>query len=159
MYNKGDGMSHTYRLMQQGTVKKLKGVEEDAPLFKNITLQYMGSAEFEFGAIPAALKRFEKMKDDLITGSVEVPLPITNLKSTPLNKVTLVHYCVHKDQEEDLLHLLNNWRKECKNFKSWEVSLVNDRDFVFCIDEGYECFMWTGRVGKMLIKEHLAQVK
>lgn len=146
---------HKYHLMQQGTIKPTKMWDSEKTILMNVSLSYMGSSEFEWGALPEAMGRLLSVRDEMIFGKIEVTLPVSVLRPDQGTTTVLVRYWVNKDQEKDLVEMLSNWQQYHRGFKEWDVSLTNPRDIVFCIDQGYECFMWNGKLGKRLIEEHL----
>lgn len=46
-------------LVQRGTIRRPLGGHRDARLTRAVNMDYMGAAEFEFGALPASLRRVE----------------------------------------------------------------------------------------------------
>lgn len=149
--NKG---SHAYCLIQQATIPPVKDWKKEKGILGNLDLEYMGSAEFEYGAIPAAMLSFIEDPNPKTYGKITVNLPVDKLGRTDETKEVVVRYLVRKDQEEGLQHLLSNWKKASNGFKEWNVSLLNQGDFCICIDRGYFCFMWNGKLGKRIIEEH-----
>ena len=150
-------MKHTYRYMQMGKIKPVSkwGIRRNT-ILSNINIEYMGSAEFEFGAIPTALGRLFSSSDPMVFGKTQVNLPEDSLRPGK-NVDVLARYYVRQSQEQGLLELLMNWSSASKNFKEWNVKLAEDKDIVFCIDKGYECFMWNGKLGKRLLSTCIAE--
>lgn len=146
---------HNYHLMQQGRIKATKMWDSEKTILMNINLSYMGSSEFEWGALPEAMARLLSARDEMIFGKIEVTLPVGSHRSDLDITTVLVRYWVKKDQEKDLVEMLSNWRQYHRGFKEWDVELTNTGDIVFCIDQDHECFMWNGKLGKRLIEEHL----
>lgn len=147
-------MKHTYRYMQMGNIKPVSkwGSNGHNTILSNINLNYMGSAEFEWGSLPTALGRLISSSDPMVFGKVQTNLPENSLRPWKGENVdVLVRYYVRQSQEQELLELLLNWSSASKNFKEWNVKLTEDKNIVFCIDEGYECFMWNGKLGKRLL--------
>ncbi len=151
-------MKHTYRLLQMGNIKPVSKWDSNGKnsILSNINLNYMGSAEFEFGALPKAMARLVSSSDPMVFGKTQVNLPEDALRPGK-NVDVLVRYYVRQSQEQDLLELLSNWTSASKNFKEWNVKLTEDKDIVFCIDKGYECFMWNGKLGKRLLTTCIAE--
>lgn len=80
---------------------------------------YMGSAEFEFGALPKSWKRIQDKSDNYITGSCEVKA-IGNDYSQPKKTVrntqnATVWYFCHKDDEAELKEWLAKFANEVKH--------------------------------------------
>lgn len=146
---------HTYRLIQQATIPPVKEWNKKKGILGNLDLEYMGSAEFEYGAIPAAMLQFIEDPNPKVYGKATVHLPVDKLGRTNETREVVVRYLVRKDQEAGLVSLLENWKSRSKGFKEWDVSLINQGDFCICIDRGYFCFMWNGKLGKRIIEEHL----
>lgn len=151
-------MKHTYRYMQMGNIKPVSewGSGGRNTILNNINLQYMGSAEFEFGALPKALGRLVSSSDPMVFGKIQVNLPENPVRPKK-NVDVLVRYYVRQSQEQDLVELLSNWTAASRNFKEWNVKLTEDKNVVFCIDKGYECFMWNGKLGKRLLTTCIAE--
>lgn len=151
-------MKYTYRYMQMGNIKPVSewGSSGYNTILGNIDLQYMGSAEFEWGALPKAMGRLVSSSDPMVFGKVQVNLPENPVRPGK-NVDVLVRYYVRQSQEQGLLELLLNWGSTSKNFKEWNVKLTEDKNIVFCIDEGYECFMWNGKLGKRLLTTCIAE--
>lgn len=144
-------MQHIYRYLQQTTIPPVKDWKADKGILGNLKCEFMGSAEFEFGALPKALGSLLSTEDSLAFGKVQVELPKDPLKPTLGTCSTLVRYLVRQSQEAGLVNLLQNWKTAMHDFKEWNVHLTKPNDLVFCIDEGYEAFMWQGKLGKRLI--------
>ena len=150
-------MKHIYRYMQMGKIKPVSkwGTNGHNSILSNINLEYMGSAEFEWGALPKAMGRLISSSDPMVFGKIQVNLPENPVRPGK-NVDVLVRYYVRQSQEQGLLELLLNWSSASKSFKEWNVKLTEDKNIVFCIDEGYECFIWNGKLGERLLSTCIA---
>lgn len=142
---------HTYRYLQQATIPPVKEWTKGKGILGNLKMEYMGSAEFEFGAVPKALGRFLNAVEPLVFGKITVTLPNHPLRPNKGTSEVLVRYLVRESQQVMLEEMLRNWPEAAKRFKEWNVHLNRPNDLVFCIDKGYEAFMWQGKLGKRLI--------
>lgn len=65
--------------MSTWLIQRLKenkyGSDNRKGIDKAFLMDYMGSAEFEFGALPSALKAMRARKDDIILEKIELPRP------------------------------------------------------------------------------------
>lgn len=124
-----------YHLWYTGRV--LKKAESGNTILKQIDGDYMGSAEFEFGAVPTALANFLTSEEELVFNKVVV-------------EGNLYRYWVRKSQEEMLVNAITNHKDTIKGLKETHTL----RDFfsgnasdicVFGIDKYYECFVYTNK--------------
>jgi len=53
-------------LVQRGKINRSLGEHKDQKFSNAVSLEYMGSAEFEWGALPRALRALESIKDSLV---------------------------------------------------------------------------------------------
>lgn len=149
---------NNYRLIAQGTIPHKKEWDKNKGVLGVIDFEYMGSAEFEFGAMPHAIGQLFDTSEERCFGSIEVELPDDfGVNPRAETKTVNVRYYVRKAQEAQLREMLSNWKKAHKDFKEWRVGLHYDRAIVFGIDRGYEFFAWTGKLGKKLLMEHCHQ--
>lgn len=143
--------THTYRYLQHTQILPVKQWNTEKGLLGNLNFTYMGSAEFEFGAIPKAMARLLTDTEPMVMGKVEVDLPEDRLGRGRDTVPVLVRYCVRQSQEAQLIEMLKNWKTASRHFKEWNVGLTQSGDFVIVIDKGYECFLWNGKLGKRLL--------
>lgn len=129
--------THTYRYLQHTRVLPVKQWNAEEGLLGNLNFTYMGSAEFEFGAIPDAIARLLTDTEPKAMGKVEVALPKDYLRTSG-TVMTTVRYCVRQSQEAQLVELLENWKTASRHFKEWDVDLSQSGDFVIVIDKGME---------------------
>lgn len=146
--------THTYRYLQHTRILPVKQWNTEKGLLGNLELTYMGSAEFEFGAIPNTIARLLTDTEPMVMGKVEVALPKNYLRGSG-TVMTTVRYCVRQSQEAQLIELLKNWETASRHFKERNVDLSQSGDFVIVIDKGYECFLWNGKLGKRLLMENI----
>ena len=119
------------------TGKVLKKVRSGNTILTQIRGDYMGSAEFEFGAVPGALANFLTSQEELVFNKVIV-------------EGNLYRYWVRKSQEEMLVAAITNYKDTVKGLK--EIHTLSDffsgnvsDTCIFGIDEGYECFIYTNK--------------
>lgn len=148
-------MEHTYRLMQMANIPEVKKWKGERGILGGLYRSYMGSAEFEFGAVPDALARFLKDTEPKVFGQVLATVPIDPLRRSRGNRDVRVRYLVRVSQEAKLIDLLQNWSSAMLNFKEIDVSLSWIKNMVFCIDRGFEAFMWNGKLGRRYLLEHV----
>lgn len=144
-------MEHKYHLWQTGTIRTKQNAGET--ILKQCNWDYMGSAEYEFGAIPEALGRFLSDKEDKVWGKVEVPITVysgVNVETT----TKIVRYWVRASQEELLLNALKDYRRTVWNLKESPFDMMSKpNSVVFCLDKGYECFFWFKKTFRSQLEE------
>ena len=116
--------SPNYFLVQRGEFK-LKFAET---MLKSCNMDYMGSAEFEFGALPRALGHFLSTKDELCW---------TILKVKEGSQWGTLYAIVRKSQIDKLHKELWEFEKGFTDTKEY-VELRHRGSFLFGIDKGLE---------------------
>ncbi len=93
---------------------------------------YMGSSEFEWGAVPESLKRIAQNNSKYITGQIEVEASTYNMESKDkkdkyIHKKGLVFYACIKGDEPELIEWIGKFANEKKqNYHTKEsVNLGN----------------------------------
>ena len=135
-------MSNQFYLIQRG---KIQGNPETAKGFfdgsksKLVYLDYMGSAEFEFGAIPAAYSRIMSQFEDY---------ELSILDFTTVRGVPVCLFC-RKDRRDDIVSAIKEYisnpyqLKECSNLpQHFKKPRERDRyalgtNFWWCIDHSW----------------------
>jgi hypothetical protein len=119
-------------LVQRGRIKSPLGGENSARLKDSIEWDYMGSAEFEFGALPASLRRMQANRQDYMLQKLAIPQLETDGSET--NGYTLRVYSRFKSQDlekyyEHLQALRNNRldTKESTGFGLKDSTFVKER--------------------------------
>ncbi len=139
-------MNRKYRLWQTGDVKRK--TDSNDRILGQFDFDYMGSAEFEFGAIPKALGNFLKCKEPKIFGKINVTVD---------DQTRLVRYWVRESQQEQLEAALQDIPATRKHLKERCDFLVNFRGkelqnrVIFGIDRDMEFFAWTDKTVKSRI--------
>jgi hypothetical protein len=148
-----------------GGGKRNGGLSDDAvDLVKDIfSFDYMGSAEFEFGALPESLQRIAKDSDKYAKGVVSVPLREvavprhTSILTDPeVGDTKNVYIICRKDDTDEVVRRILGWAKDgvgefkeqphlsasLRPGRDWDTEtcgwLELDNDFFFFTDEG----MW-----------------
>jgi len=154
-YKPDDGKTIDVSCLAFGGGLKNGGFSPEAmALLKEIwTFDYMGSAEFEFGKVPDALKRIAEEMKEYICGSFVTPYEYTSFRGK--EKFTgkkRAYYLCKKDDEEEVRMRLTQWAvkdiylkealffnlamsgedKKYNDYQGW-VDIVND--FFFFTDE------------------------
>ncbi len=154
-----------YRLIQVGNIKKAKEIESDATWMEALEFEYMGAAEFEFGALPKALGRFYEDQESKVFGYIELddqrPFVQYHHQMDKYDKESIrIRYLVRASQEEKLREALSNFKETRKRLKE-NAYFIEDRSnkdrFMFGIDKGTEFIAWTGKRMKPLIMERTAR--
>lgn len=141
---------HRYYLMAQAQLRST--IVPGQTILKSLDMEYMGSAEFEFGAIPKALADFLVCDKPKFTSEIKIKMPERRTFAPVEDIEVTVHYWVRAEQREDLEHMLTNWKQSKLEFKEWDVGLQQPSDVIFCIDKGFECFIWRSpEVAAMLL--------
>lgn len=139
-------MNRKYHLWQTGDVKRK--TDSNDRILGQFDFDYMGSAEFEFGAIPKALGNFLKCKEPKIFDKVNVIVG---------DKTYLVRYWVRESQQEQLEAALQDIPTTRKHLKERCNFLVDFRGkelqnrVIFGIDRDMEFFAWTDKTVKSRI--------
>ena len=124
-----------YHLWYTGRV--LKKAESGDTILKQMRGDYMGSAEFEFGAVPRTLGNFLTSGEELIFNKVVL-------------EGNLYRYWVRKSQEDMLVTALTNYKdtiwslKESHTLSDFFTGNGSDT-CIFGIDKDYECFIYTNK--------------
>ena len=113
-----------YYLVQRGEFRP----QFKETMLKSCDMDYMGSAEFEFGALPTAMGRFLSTKDELCW---------VILKLKKGTKWDTLYAIVRKSQVNKLHKELWDFEKGFADTKEY-VMLNDRRSFLFGIDEGME---------------------
>jgi hypothetical protein len=103
-------------LIQRGEIKNRK---KEAPIKENVTWDYMGSAEFEYGALPTSLRRIQRNFDKYKRVMFQ---DITNLEGASLIVMHSFESADELAEYKDLLVLLSKDKvdlKERSYFSSW----------------------------------------
>ena len=123
---------------EKGLIKK--GLcEEVGAVFANIiNFSYMGSAEFEYGALPKSLEYCIRYANDndLIACEIEV--------ISRKGKSASVYYICHKDIEESVVAWIRKASKEEQPRCKEEVRLMDSIDKIYC----YNACGWYGLVNR-----------
>lgn len=145
-------MRSKYRLWQTGNVKKK--ADSNDRILGQFDFDYMGSAEFEFGAIPKALGNFLKCEEPKIFDKVNVIVG---------DKTYLVHYWVRESQQERLEDALldipatrKHLKERCDFLVDFKGRELQDR-VIFGIDPGLEFFAWTNKTVKSRILDTMEE--
>lgn len=146
------------RLVQRATVPSPSTWKKDGTFITTLDTDYMGSAEYEFGAVPMALARFIGSTDKKVMGMMDVTSQING-------EVFTVRYLVRASQEKELVDAIKNWEKVSRNFKE-RAPLVKEKAylsdppeqlFYLGIDMDSEFFLWRSKFGKRLIRNTLVE--
>lgn len=118
------------------------------PLLSLLDLDYMGSAEFEFGAIPKALLRFCKSPEPKVYGRLTLKAgkmlkPGSLIHAENRNKEINIHYLVRKSKEQMLVMCFEQWAFGGHPLLKDPVYPGEPNTFNICIDEDNECFFGT----------------
>lgn len=116
--------SPNYYLVQRGEFRP----QFDETILKSLDKDYMGSAEFEFGALPRALGRFLSAEDELCWVILKVK------KGSQWGKLYAI---VRRSQINKLHKELWDFGKGFTDTKEY-VELKHRRSFLFGIDKGLE---------------------
>lgn len=141
------------RLVQSATIK-LRDDENtshtgaNAPLLSLLELDYMGSAEFEFGAIPKALLRFCKAPEPKVFGKLTLKAnkmlkPGSLIHAPNRQKEITLYYLVRKSKEQMLQMCFEQWAFGGHPLLKDPVYPGEPNTFNICIDEDTECFFGT----------------
>lgn len=141
------------RLVQSATIK-LRDDENtshtgaNAPLLSLLELDYRGSAEFEFGAIPKALLRFCKAPEPKVFGKLTLKAnkmlePGSLIHAPNRQKEITLYYLVRKSKEQMLKMCLEQWAFGGHPLLKDPVYPGEPNTFNICIDEDVECFFGT----------------
>lgn len=141
-----------YTYIQQAKVKP-RSEWKDSTILGALDLKYMGSAEFDFGALPEALARFLASPKLKVWGKIRVAMPVSRSYGCEKLATVTVRYLAPHDKVEAVEYMLNNWVAVKSHFKERNVGLQSKGDFCFAIDRGAECFFWRGRQGEELLME------
>ncbi len=93
------------------------GLSDDAMTLLNKIWQYdyMGSSEFEWGAVPKSLQSIIKNISNYITGEIEVIGKYNDYQSGKnLKESSLVYYVCLKDDEKDVCEWINKFADDKK---------------------------------------------
>ena len=86
------------------------GKENMEMLSKVFSFDYMGAAEFEFGAIPEALNKMIAFADDLVKGSMTTHWKALQWKTgKSLKGDSKVYFLCHKDHRKDVKKRIASW--------------------------------------------------
>lgn len=139
-------MNCKYHLWQTGNVKSK--VNSNDRILGQFDFDYMGSAEFEFGAIPKALGNFLKCKEPKIFNKVNV---------TVGDETRLVRYWVRESQQKQLEAALQDipatrkhLKERCNFLVDFQGKELQNR-VIFGIDRDMEFFAWTDKTVKSRI--------
>lgn len=91
---------------------KAGGINESAMklIDKIFSFDYMGAAEFEFGAVPKALDKIRDNKSDFIKGSFTVHWKTFRWKTKEKVKGdNKVYFICHKDQKKEVKKRIAGW--------------------------------------------------
>jgi hypothetical protein len=125
------------------------------PLLSMLDMEYMGSAEFEFGAIPKAILRFCKAQEPKVFGKLVLragkmlkpgPTVTFDVDKQTINcrdKQITIHYLVRKSKEQSLIMCLEQWAFGGHPLLMEPVYPGEPKTFHICIDEDSECFFGT----------------
>ena len=79
-------------------------------LSKVFSFDYMGAAEFEFGAVPEALDKMIGFSDDLVKGSITTHWKALRWKTGETVKGnSKVYFLCHKDHKKDVKKRIASW--------------------------------------------------
>ena len=107
-------------LIQRGTIRRPLANFNGLPLSKVIDFDYMGSAEFEYGAVPKAFREFRKNKQDC---NMEVVYSIER-DGKPLR----MFYYLSNEEAEQYKEFLFNLRSGDKGIRLEEPSYFRFED-------------------------------
>lgn len=142
------------RLVQAATIR-LRDDENTAhenlaktPLLSMLEMEYMGSAEFEFGAIPKAILRFCKAEEPKVFGKLTLKAgkllkPGSLIHPENRNQEITMFYLVRKSKEQMLVMCLEQWAFGGHPLLLDPVYPGEPNTFNICIDEDTECFFGT----------------
>lgn len=164
------------RLVQAAMIPKVKYWVPDSGLLGNIELEYMGSAEFEFGNVPKALYNFLRSSDEKVFGTIQLRAGkladpqhtkegarlnwmLSNASSVPMLKdeIVSIGYLVRKSKERDLRIALEQWAFAGNPMLKERAYPATKNSMHFCIDEGSEFFLWHSKRGKRVIRQHIVK--
>lgn len=110
------------------------------PIF---AFDYMGAAEFEFGALPKTIQNLAKLNSSLVGKSMAV--------KTKNNKDAVVYYICESEHEEEVKSRIkafakDEWSKECRTKERVGLYDSIEGNFKYCpgwleIDNGYFFFL------------------
>ena len=161
-------------LIQSAKIPKVCDWGVAAGVLGTLDLDYMGSAEFEWGAMPAAFFNFLLSPDEMVYGSISFEkaghlardnmlvdgsrfkheLQVTQqqlLKDSPIK----LGYLIRKSQERDFIIAMEQWAFSGNTIPKDRVYPATPNSMHICIDSGRECFFWNSKIGKRLLKERL----
>lgn len=146
-----------YYLLQTGDIKSKK--ESDNTILTHTRWDYMGSAEFEFGALPKALANLLSSDEEKVFGKIEVTVNEATLGfiGDIVTETVLFRYYVRKSQVNKLEELLTNITARNKKSKFKEVVRILDKEnpIIFGIDKDIEFLAWTKKSYTSKFKEDL----
>lgn len=142
------------RLVQSATIcmrddeRAITNGQANPPLLAMLDLDYMGSAEFEFGAIPKAILRFCKSEEPKVFGKLtlkagKLSKPFTKEYPDNHNREITIFYLVRKSKEQSLVMCLEQWAFGGHPLLLDPVYPGEQNTFNICIDEDAECFFGT----------------
>jgi hypothetical protein len=146
-------------LVQRGTIKRPLGLYKDCSLGSAVSFDYMGSAEFEFGALPKSFRRIEAQSNMYELHKVESIVGILNGR-----EFTLRIYANFDTEEEKLAYIKKlealfagkSYTKESLRVKQIEgskVAIQDNIDFWWDINNDvFLCFdkQFMTRIGNYL---------
>lgn len=124
------------------------------------SFDYMGAAEFEWGAVPTALRRIAGNADSFIAFAIPITLATVaksmwdKSEETPQGGTTVKVTC-HRDQREEVTSRIRGWAANPHDDKLKEMTMLSDalrpgrprRDYDVCgwleLDNGF--FFFTNR--------------
>lgn len=88
--------------------------DEAMKLFRDIfRFDYMGSAEYEFGAVPEAFQKIVKNLSDTVSFDIDVKYKCKDWKNKKeLSETKKIYVICHKDWKEEVTNRINQWAKE-----------------------------------------------
>lgn len=135
-----------YHLWQTGNSKAKNKVNDT--ILKQVTWDYMGSAEFEFGAVSKALANFLSNPDEQMSfGSIAVKV-VDFIGVIKVEKDLLLRYWVRSSQEEQLREALSNLSQVGRDLKEPLNLLSKENPVIFGIDKDMEFFAWSKKTFK-----------
>ena len=115
MFAENNSSVKTPYLIQRGTIERPLDNYKDVRLSKAVDLDYMGSAEFEFGALPKSFRAMEAMADNAKLTVMTVPKGDTNQ-----NTLFVFHFFNDEELEQYkgyLIELRNSARPKSFSLK------------------------------------------
>lgn len=135
-----------YHLWQTGNSKTKNKINDT--ILKQVTWDYMGSAEFEYGALPKALANFlYNPEEEMSFGSIVVKV-VDFIGIKKVEKDLLFRYWVRTSQEEQLREALSNLPQVKRDLKETLDIINKENPVIFCIDKNQEFFAWTKKTFK-----------